>query len=162
LVGDSGDASPIRVSIGLESKPDEARAVSVVFLSAGIEARVERDIARSSLDVPWELRLSVCPVSFARRFSGTLEPQLAKDVWPGLMRFVYRIARCFHGRRGGVVVVTDPESQIEIALSDDLPGEAYKQLIRLNLDEILATRIGWSEPAECWCDLMGNPIGQRP
>jgi hypothetical protein len=154
-------ASPIRVSIGLESTPDEARAVSVVFLSAGIEAQIERDIARASLDVPWEVRLAACPVWLARRFSETLEPQLAQDGWPGLMRFVYRIARCFHGRRGGVVVVTDPESQIEIALSDDLPGEAYKQLVRLDLDQILATRIGWSDPAESWCDLVGIPVGRQ-
>src|SRR5688572_2758026 len=110
-------ASPIRVSIGVESTPDEARAVSLVFLSAGMQARIERDIARASLDVPWEVRLAACPVWFAGRLSETLEPQLAQDVWPGLMRFVYRIARCFHGRRGGVVVVTDPESQIEIELS---------------------------------------------
>jgi hypothetical protein len=157
-VGDSADASPIRVSIGLESAPDEALHVSFVFRSAGIDARIEPDIARPSLDVPWVLHLSVRPIWLAARFSETLDAHYARDTWPGLMRFVHRISRCFHGRRGGVVVLTDPGSGVEMALTEDLPGEAYKQLIRLPFAQLSANRIGWNFDRETWCDLSGEPV----
>jgi hypothetical protein len=67
----------MRVSIGLESTPEEAHAVSSVFSSAGIDVLVERDIPRPSLDVPWILGLTVCPVWLATQFSATLQREFS-------------------------------------------------------------------------------------
>jgi hypothetical protein len=145
------------VSIGVESTAEETDAVSLVFESAGVGAQIERDIARPSLDTPWVLYLSASPRWVATRFS-EFEADAIANAWPGLMRFVRRIAGCFPGRSGGAIIVTDPHSDVQIALSDDLPDDAYRQLLEIVLLEIPARRIGWSRDHGSWTDLSGHPI----
>ena len=76
-----------RVSIGLETAPQEAAAVERVFNAADVRVIVDPEIARFSVESPWVMYLTAPLGAFATRFAGS-DPSNPEAGGAGLARFL--------------------------------------------------------------------------
>jgi hypothetical protein len=150
----------LRVSIGLETTSEEIAALEQIFTSVDLHVLVDPEIARFSADSPWVMYLSAPLESFASQFVGMPEGGAAGEAWPGLKTFIERVSEAFQGR-GGSVVFTDGESEVMIALSPDLPEDAYAELLELDLLKIEGQRVSWDPEQRGWYSLRGDPCPRR-
>jgi hypothetical protein len=148
-----------RVSIGLETTREEVEAVEHVFTSADIHVLVDPEIARFSVDSPWVMYLTAPLAGFASRFSGA-NGEAPDAAWTGIKAFIDGVSQAFCGRAGSLVF-TDDESEAIIALTPDLPDQAYAELLRLDLMEIEGKRISWDPDESGWRTLSGEPCPTR-
>lgn len=143
-----------RVSIGLETAPEEVEAVERVFSAANVHAIVDPEIARFSVDSPWVMYLTAPLGPFASLFSGQEDPS-DEAAWTGIKRFVEEISDAY-GNRAGSMVFTDEESEVIVALTSALPDDAYADLLRLDLTMIEGKRISWDPEVGAWHTLGGD------
>jgi hypothetical protein len=143
-----------RVSIGLETAPEEVKAVERVFNSANVHVIVDPEIARFSVDSPWVMYLTAPLSRFATRFSGR-EDLSDEAAWTGMKRFLEEISNAY-GNRAGSMVFTDEASEVMVALTSALPEEAYTELLRLDLTMIEGKRISWDPEVGAWHTLGGE------
>jgi hypothetical protein len=148
-----------RVSIGLETTREELEAVEHVFSSADIRVLVDPEIARFSVDSPWVMYITAPLADFASRFSGA-NGEAPETAWTGIKAFIEGVSGAFR-RRAGSLVFTDDDSEAIIALTPDLPDEAFAELLRLDLMEIEGKRISWDPDETGWCTLSGEPCPKR-
>ena len=149
-----------RVSIGLETAPEEIEAVQRVFDAASVHALVDPEIARFSVDSPWVMYLTAPLMPFASRFSGRDDDEGGTDAWPGIKQFLEGVSHAYRGRTGNMVF-TDEQSEAMIALSSDLPDEAFAELLRLDLSMVEGKRISWDPETGAWHTLGGDPCPKK-
>jgi hypothetical protein len=150
----------IHVSVGLETTPEETRAVEELFAAARIGVIIDREIARFSIDSPWVMYLSAPLPWLASQLASTLGPQDPAEPWYGLKAFMNRLAGAYRAR-GGSVVLTEQETETMIALTPDLPDDAYAELLELDLEEVEGQRIRWDPDYDGWYGLSGNRCPRR-
>ena len=143
-----------RVSIGLETAPEEVEAVERVFSAANVHAIVDPEIARFSVDSPWVMYLTAPLEPFASLFSGQ-EDLSDEAAWTGIKRFVEEISDAY-GNRAGSMVFTDEESEVIVAFTSALPDDAYADLLCLDLTMIEGKRISWDPEVGAWHTLGGD------
>jgi hypothetical protein len=144
-----------RVSIGLETTSEQVSALERVFKSAEMPVLVDPEIARFSVDSPWVVYLTAPVAEFAAGFAHGAEEDAGADTWRGLVRFVDLISAAYRSHEGSVVF-TDESSEVMIALNPELPGEAYAELLELDLPEIEGQRISWNSDQGGWYGLRGD------
>jgi hypothetical protein len=145
-----------RVSVGLETTAEEARALEQVFRLAEIPALVEEEIARVSVDSPWIMYLTAELAWFSSRFVRMTPDAPAAALGPGLASFIEHVTGAFKTTDGSVVF-TDEETGVAVALTPDLPGEAYIALLTVDLMQVEGQRVGWNDGERAWFTLSGEP-----
>jgi hypothetical protein len=115
--------------------PEQERAILEVFRSLGITARARVVPPRRGVgDLQW-LLLATLPL---HAFLGGLGSKLAEETYKGLIRLVAAVFgnRPEAARPDQVMVLEDPTTRLQIVLEADLPTDAYRQLVTLDLSTI--------------------------
>jgi hypothetical protein len=157
---DSMRGGLLRVEVGLETTDEEIQALEHVFRWAEIPVVVEEEIARFSVDSPWVMYLSAPLAWFSSRFVRTARNGGGEPVWPGLESFIEQVREAFRTREGSVVF-TDDETDVMIALTPELPAQAYSELLELDLPKVEGQRISWDSDEQAWFSLRGEPCPKR-
>jgi hypothetical protein len=146
----------MRVSVGLETTAEEARALEQVFRLVEIPVLVEDEIARFSVDSPWVMYLTAELAWFSSRFVRMPPDSPAEALGPGLAAFIEHVTGSFDTTRGSVVF-TDERTGVAVALTPELPGEAYTALLAVDLMRVEGERISWNDGESAWFTLRGEP-----
>jgi hypothetical protein len=131
----SSDPLTAELLLPLEVPPEQERAIVETFRTIGVIARA-RVIPprRGAGDLQW-LVLAALPL---QAFLGGLGSEVAKTAYEGLKRLVAVVVggQAEQTRSNQVLVLEDPTSQLQIVLEADLPTDAYRQLVGLDLSTI--------------------------
>ena len=150
----------MRVSVGLETTPEEVEALEQVFRLAEIPVLVDEEIARFSVESPWVMYVSAPIAWFSSRFVRTAAEAPADELAPGLQAFIEQVSNAFRAESGSVVF-TDEETDVMVALTPGLPGAAYRELLEVDLPKVEAERISWDSDREGWFTLRGERCPKR-
>jgi hypothetical protein len=150
----------MHVSVGLETTAEEAHALEHVFRLAEIPALVDDEIARFSVDSPWVMYLTAELAWFSSRFVRMTPEAPAEALGPGLESFIEHVTGAFNTPKGSVVF-TDEDTDVAIALTPDLPGEAYTALLAIDLTKVEGERICWNDAEHAWFTLRGEPCSLK-
>lgn len=150
----------MRVSVGLETTDQEVGALEQIFRLAEIPALVDEEIARFSVDSPWVMYVSAPLAWFSSRFVRLPAEAPAKELAPGLATFVGQVSTAFQAESGSVVL-TDEDTDVMVALTPELPGAAYEELLAIDLPRVEGERISWDDERERWFTLRGEPCAGR-
>jgi hypothetical protein len=150
----------MRVSVGLETTAEEARALEQVFRLAEIPVLVDDEIARFSVDSPWVMYLTAELAWFSSRFVRMPPNSPADTLGPGLASFIEHVTGAFN-TTGGSVVFTDERTAVAIALTPELPSEAYTALLAVDLMQVEGERISWNDGESAWFTLRGELCRMR-
>jgi hypothetical protein len=150
----------MRVSVGLETTAEEARALEQVFRLVEIPVLVEDEIARFSVDSPWVMYLTAELAWFSSRFVRMPPDSPAEALGPGLAAFIEHVTGSFDTTRGSVVF-TDERTGVAVALTPELPGEAYTALLAVDLMRVEGERISWNDGQSAWFTLRGEPCSMK-
>jgi hypothetical protein len=145
----------MRVSVGLQTTAQEAGALEQVFRLAEIPVLVEDEIARFSVDSPWVMYLTAELAWFSSRFVRVPPDSPAEALGPGLAAFIEDVTGSFNTTRGSVVF-TDERTGVAVALTPELPGEAYAALLAVDLMQVEGERISWNDGEGAWFTLRGE------
>jgi hypothetical protein len=111
---------------------------------------------RSLNGVEW-LVLAVLPL---QAFLSGLGSKLAEDVYYELKDVVGRILRRSNpGRRERALVLQDTVSGLQVVLEPDLPIEAYRRLVELDLSAFRHGPVRYDRSRNAW---QSNPTGESP
>jgi hypothetical protein len=146
----------MRVSVGIETTAEEVQALEHVFRLAEIPVLVDDEIARFSVDSPWVMYLSAPLSWFSARFVRLPEGAPAEKLGPGLATFIEQVSGSFRAEAGSVVF-TDERTEVQVALTSELPEQAFGTLLRVDLEGVEGERISWDEEHEAWYTLRGEP-----
>ena len=146
----------MRVSVGIETTAEEIQALEQVFRVAEIPVLVEDEIARFSVDSPWVMYLSAPMAWFSSRFVRLPEDAPPEDLGPGLAFFIEETANSFKASDGSVVF-TDERTDVQVALTSQLPADAYGKLLGVDLKKVEGERISWDGDQVAWYTLRGEP-----
>jgi hypothetical protein len=133
-----GSSDPLTTELLLpaEIPPEQERAIVEAFHSIGVTARARVIPPRRGVgDLQW-LVLAALPL---QAFLGGLGSEAAKGALEGLKRLVTVVVASRPAeavRPDQVLVLEDPMSQLQIVLEADLPTDAYRQLVELDLSAI--------------------------
>jgi hypothetical protein len=85
-------------------------------------------------------------------FLGGLGSEAAKGTLEGLKRLVAVVVggRSEAARPDQVLVLEDPTSQLQIVLEADLPSDAYRQLVRIDLSAIRQGPLHYDRQRSTW------------
>jgi hypothetical protein len=146
----------MRVSVGIETTPEEVQALEHVFRMAEIPVLVDDEIARFSVDSPWVMYLSAPLSRFSSRFVRMADGAPAERMGQGLATFIDQVSGSFRAETGSVVF-TDERTEVQVALTSELPEQAFGTLLRVDLEGVEGERICWNEEHEAWYTLRGEP-----
>jgi hypothetical protein len=150
----------MRVSVGIETTPEEVDALEHVFRLAEIPVLVDDEIARFSVDSPWVMYVSAPLPWFSSRFA-RVEPDAAPALLgPGLESFIEQVSGVFRAANGSVVF-TDEGTEVMVALTSELPNEAFDALLGVDLERVEGERISWDLEHDAWYTLRGEPCPAR-
>jgi hypothetical protein len=150
----------MRVSVGLETTEDEVTALERIFRLAEIPTLVEEEIARFSVDSPWVMYVEAPLAWFSSRFVRRTPDAPPEELGPGLAGFVDQVSRAFRAEAGSVVF-TDEGTDVIVALTPELPADAYDALHRVALRRVEGERISWEHERHAWYTLRGEPCPQK-
>jgi hypothetical protein len=150
----------MRVSVGLETTMKEVEALEHVFRWAEIPVIVDDEIARFSGDSPWVMYVAAPLEWFSSRFVRTVQGDGAGETWAGLRSFVEQVDDAFIASSGSVVF-TDEQTEVMVALTRDLSGDAYRELLELDLLEVEGERISWEAERQSWYTFRGEPCPKK-
>src|SRR5919204_1757923 len=145
-----------RVSVGIETTPEEVQALEQVFRLAEIPVLVDDEIARFSVDSPWIMYVCAPLDWFSSRFARISEDAPPRALGPGLAAFIEQVSGAFRARCGSVVF-TDEHTEVMVALTSELPVEAFAALLCVELGRVEGERISWDEEHQAWYTLRGKP-----
>jgi hypothetical protein len=131
----SSDPLTAELLVPVEVPPEQERAIVEAFHAIGVSARARVIPRRRGVgDLQW-LVLAALPL---QAFLGSLGSEAAKGTLEGLKRLVAVVAggRPEPARPDQVLVLEDPTSRLQVVLEADLPTDAYRQLIGLDLSTI--------------------------
>ena len=146
----------MRVSVGLETTEEEVQSLEQIFRLAEIPALVDEEIARFSVDSPWVMYVTAPLAWFSSRFVRTSAEAPAEELGPGLESFLEQVSDSFRAPSGSVVF-TDEGSEAMVALTPELPGDAYTALLGVDLGRVEGERVSWNEDERSWYTLRGEP-----
>jgi len=146
----------MRVSVGIETTAEEIQALEQVFRLAEIPVLVEDEIARFSVDSPWVMYLSAPLVWFSSRFVRLPEDAPPDELGPGLGIFIQETRKAFKATDGSVVF-TDERTEVQVALTSELPQEALGKLLAVDFGKVEGERISWDGDHLAWYTLRGEP-----
>jgi hypothetical protein len=93
-------------------------------------------------------------------FLSGLGSKLAEDVYSGFKDVVGRILRrSSPGRRERVLVLQDTASGLQVVLEPDLPTEAYRRLVELDLSAYRHGPVCYNRSRNAW---QSHPAGESP
>ena len=150
----------MRVSVGLETTDKEVEALEQVFRWAEIPVLVDEEIARFSVDSPWVMYVSAPIAWFSSRFGRTVPESPAAELGPALAGFIQQVSGAFQADDGSVVF-TDEDTDVMVALTPDLPEDAYCALLEINLPSVEGERISWDGDQAGWFTLRGERCPKR-
>jgi hypothetical protein len=150
----------LRVSVGLETTGDEVQSLEQMFRLAEIPALVDEEIARFSVDSPWVMYVTAPLAWFSSRFVRSSPDAPAEELGPGLASFVDKVSDSFRAPSGSVVF-TDEGSDAMVALTPELPSDAYRTLLEVDLGRVEGERISWNEDERTWYTLSGEPCPRK-
>jgi hypothetical protein len=146
----------MRVSVGIETTPEEVDALEHVFRMAEIPVFVDDEIARFSVDSPWVMYVSAALPWFSSRFARLAPDAPPALLGPGLESFIQQISGAFRAANGSVVF-TDESTEVMVALTSELPTEAFAALLSVDLERVEGERISWEPEHDAWYTLRGEP-----
>jgi hypothetical protein len=150
----------MRVSVGIETTDREIEALEQVFRLAEIPVLVDGEIARFSVDSPWIMYVSAPLPWFSSRFARIAPDAPAEALGPGLASFVEQVSNAFRAPSGSVVF-TDESTEVVVALTAELPREAFGALLSVDLAGVEGERISWEDEHQAWYTLRGAPCPLR-
>jgi hypothetical protein len=150
----------MRVLVGLETTQEEVEALEQIFRWAEIPVLVDDEIARFSVDSPWVMYVSAPIAWFSSRFVRMTAEAPPDELAPGLEAFIDQVSNAFRAESGSVVF-TDEETEVMVALTPDLPGDAYRELLEVDLRRVEAERISWDADRAGWFTLRGERCPKR-
>jgi hypothetical protein len=150
----------MRVSVGVDTTPEEVQALEQVFRLAEIPVLVEDEIARFSTHSPWVMYLTAPIGWFSSRFARTAADAPADELGGGLATFVDHVSVAF-GAPDGSVVFTDEPSDAMVGLTSDLPDPAFAALLEADLGRVVGERICWDTEQRAWYTLRGEAVPSR-
>jgi hypothetical protein len=150
----------MRVSVGIETTAEEIQALEQVFRLAEIPVLVEDEIARFSVDSPWVMYLSAPLAWFSSRFVRLPADAPPDELAPGLELFIGETANSFKAADGSAVF-TDESTDVQVALTSDLPQDAFGKLLQVDLRKVEGERISWDADHAAWYTLRGEPCAVR-
>jgi hypothetical protein len=150
----------MRVSVGIDTTEEQVQALEHVFRLAEIPVLVDDEIARFSADSPWVMYVCAPLPWFSSRFVRLAENAPAEDLGPGLATFIEQVSDAF-GAAKGSVVFTDETTEVQVALTSELPKKAFGTLLSVDFQAVEAERISWDEEHHAWYTLRGEPCPTR-
>jgi hypothetical protein len=78
-----------------------------------------------------------------------------EQLGPGLATFIEQVSDAFRAGSGSVVF-TDEGSAVMVALTSELPGEAFEGLLGIDLPRVEGERISWDGEQRDWFTLRGE------
>jgi hypothetical protein len=145
----------LRVSVGIETTPEEAQALEHVFRLAEIPVLVDDEIARFDVDSPWVMYVSASLPWFSSRFARAGADAPAERLGPGLAEFIEQVSEAFRAGTGSVVF-TDEGTEVMVALTSELPPKAFESLLGIDLGRVEGERISWEGEQQAWYTLRGE------
>jgi hypothetical protein len=118
-----------------EVSPEQERAVVDAFGELGVVARARVVPPRRS---PSELQWLILAAVPLLAFLSSVASKLAEDAYQGLKRLVGRALGDQLGPATSdrVLVLQDTTTRLQVVLEADLPADAYRQLVKLDLSAI--------------------------
>jgi hypothetical protein len=152
---DSSASIAADVLIGPEMSTADEYDVLEAFATIDVAATTRLAPTQRSLDgIEW-LVLAVLPL---QAFLSSLGSKLAEDVYGGLKDVVGRILRrSSPERRARTLVLQDTATGLQVVLESDLPIEAYRQLVALDLSTVHGGPIRYDRSHNTW---QPNPTGE--
>jgi hypothetical protein len=136
------------------STADEYDAIEA-FATIGVVATIRLAPAQRTLNGTQWLVLALLPL---QAFLSGLGSKLAEDVYHGLKDIVGRILRRSNpGRRERALVLQDTATGLQVVLEPDLPIEAYRRLVTLDLSAFRDGPVGYDRSRNAW---QTNPAGE--
>ena len=80
----------------------------------------------------------------------------AEQLGPGLATFIEEVSGSF-GAETGSVVFTDEPTEVEVALTSELPEQAFGACSASTSERVEGERISWDEEHDAWFTLRGEP-----
>jgi len=131
--------------------------VAEAFATIDVAATTRLAPTQRTLNGAEWLVLAMLPL---QAFLSGLGAKLAEDVHCGLKDVVGRIlGRSSPGRRERVLVLQDPATGLEVVLEPDLPIEAYRRLVTLDLSAIRGGPVRYDRSRDAW---QSDPAGESP
>jgi hypothetical protein len=129
------------------------------------EAFATIDVAATTRLVPTQRTLNsaewlVLAMLPLQAFLSGLGSKLAEDVYHGLKDVVGRIlGRSNPGRRERALVLQDTATGLQVVLEPDLPTEAYRRLVELDLSAFGHGPVRYDRSRNAW---QSHPAGESP
>jgi hypothetical protein len=118
------------------------------FATAGVAATIRLAPAQRSLNGAEWLVLAVLPL---HAFLSGLGSNLAEDLYQGLKDVVGRILRRSKpGRHKRALVLQDTATGLQVVLEPDLPIEAYRELVALDLSAFHVGTVRYNRSRNAW------------
>lgn len=131
--------------------------VMEAFSTAGVAATIRLAPSKRSLNGAEWLVLAVLPL---HAFLSGLGSKLAEDAYHGLKDVVGRILRrSSPGRRERVLVLQDTATGLQVVLEPDLPTEAYRCLVELDLSAFRHGPVRYDRSRNAW---QSHSAGESP
>ena len=73
-----------------------------------------------------------------------------------LASFIEQVSGSFRATSGSVVF-TDESTEVMVALTSELPQEAFGALLSVDLGGVEGERISWDDEHQAWYTLRGEP-----
>jgi hypothetical protein len=150
----------MRVSVGIDTTPEEVQALEHVFRLAEIPVLVDDEIARFDVDSPWVMYVSASLPWFSSRFARAPADAPSDELGPGLASFIAQVSGAFRADTGSVVF-TDERSEVMVALTSELPAEAFDSLLGVDFERVEGERISWEGEREAWYTLRGERCPEK-
>jgi hypothetical protein len=143
----------VRPGMSTDDEYDVAEAFATIDVAATIRLA---PTLRTLNGAEW-LVLAMLPL---QAFLSGLGSKLAEDAYHGLKDVVGRILRrSSPGRRERVLVLHDTATGLQVVLEPDLPIEAYRRLVTLDLSAFHGGPVRYDRSRDTW---QSDPVGESP
>ncbi|HEX6352952.1 hypothetical protein [Actinophytocola sp.] len=137
---------------------DEEEHVAAVFTGFGYQIHSRRRRThRGPDDLGW-LVLAALPL---QAFLSALGAEAVKDVYAGVKKLARRVPKAGTKATDGRIplVLQDLQSNLRIVLEDDLPAEAYRKLITLDLTAYKIGPLHYDRHRRAWRSELDEAAG---
>jgi hypothetical protein len=152
---DSSASIAADVLLRPETSAADEHEVMEAFATIGVAATTRLAPTQRTLNGAEWLVLAVLPL---QAFLSSLGSKLAEEVYHGLKDVVGRLLnRSGPRRHEGALLLQDTATGLQIVLEPDLPIEAYRQLVTLDLTAFDGGPVRYDRSRSAW---QSNPAGQ--
>jgi hypothetical protein len=152
---DSSASIAADVLVRPETSTADEHDVMEAFATIGVAATTRLAPTQRTLNGAEWLVLAVLPL---QAFLSGLGSKLAEDIYQGLKDVVGRILRRSNpGGQERTLVLQDTATGLQVVLEPDLPIEAYRQLVTLDLSSLHGGPVRYDRSRNAW---QSNPTGK--